>query len=148
MKDDDLEDVYIKADAVIKSIGYKTMPISGVPFDSKKHTIPHNHGCVLKDGTPQIGLYVAGWAKRGPVGIIDATLRDTRETFGMIKHHIENGQLPEMKTTIADIQSILPKSYVSYESWIKIDSAEIERGQPSVKVREKILHRDEMLKIS
>jgi adrenodoxin-NADP+ reductase len=108
VRDEDLEDVIIKADAVIKSIGYKTLPIAGVPFDSKKNTIPHNFGCVTKDGSPQIGLYVCGWAKRGPVGIIDATLRDSKETFGMIKHHIENGQLPEMKTTIADVERILP----------------------------------------
>jgi len=35
------------------------------------------------------GIYVAGWAKRGPVGIIDATLRDTKQTFGVLKHHLE-----------------------------------------------------------
>ena len=94
LNDDSLPLVTIKTDAVIKSIGYKTMPISGVPFDHRKNTIPHEFGCVTKDGSPQIGLYVCGWAKRGPVGIIDATLRDSKETFGIIKHHIETDQLP------------------------------------------------------
>lgn len=37
-----------------------------------------------------MGLYCAGWVKRGPVGIIDATLRDAMETFKMMKHHLEN----------------------------------------------------------
>jgi hypothetical protein len=46
VNDETMDEVEIKADAVIKSIGYRTMPISGVPFDSKKHTIPHDHGCV------------------------------------------------------------------------------------------------------
>jgi adrenodoxin-NADP+ reductase len=40
------------------------------------------------------GLYVCGWLKRGPVGIIDATLRDTKETFGVLRHHIETDLLP------------------------------------------------------
>ena len=68
------------------------MPMAGVPFDHKKNVIPQNFGCVIdpEDGNkPQIGLYVAGWAKRGPVGIIDATLRDAKETFGIVKHHLE-----------------------------------------------------------
>ena len=44
-----------------------------------------------EDGTPKmiVGLYVCGWLKRGPAGIIDATLRDTKETFGLLRHHIE-----------------------------------------------------------
>ena len=43
-----------------------------------------NNGNLIK------GLYVCGWAKRGPSGIIDATLRDTHETFTMIKNHLKN----------------------------------------------------------
>ena len=49
-----------------------------------------------------IGLYCAGWVKRGPVGIIDATLRDSMETFKMIKHHLESDMLPEKLTTIEE----------------------------------------------
>lgn len=52
-----------------------------------------------------------------------------------------------MKTTIEDIERILPKSFVSYDSWLKIDKIEIERGQPS-KIREKILDREEMLNVA
>ena len=77
--------------------------MQGVPFDDKKKVVPQSFGCVVdpqNDNKPQIGLYVAGWAKRGPVGIIDATLRDSKETFGMMKHHLESDQLPEMKTTV------------------------------------------------
>eukprot|EP00349_Pseudokeronopsis_sp_Brazil_P010010 CAMPEP_0202973530 /NCGR_PEP_ID=MMETSP1396-20130829/51038_1 /ASSEMBLY_ACC=CAM_ASM_000872 /TAXON_ID= /ORGANISM="Pseudokeronopsis sp., Strain Brazil" /LENGTH=63 /DNA_ID=CAMNT_0049705753 /DNA_START=882 /DNA_END=1070 /DNA_ORIENTATION=+ len=49
------------------------------------------------------GLYVAGWAKRGPVGIIDSTLRESMDTFRVIKHHLEEGVLEEKKTTIEQI---------------------------------------------
>lgn len=80
-----------KCDVLVKSIGYRSLAMSGVPFDQKRSVIPHEFGCV-KDpdsGKLELGLYVAGWIKRGPVGIIDATLRDSMETFRMLKHHLE-----------------------------------------------------------
>jgi len=77
----------------VKSIGYQTSPLIGLPFDHKKKTIPHDNGCIIdpeNNNQPIPGVYAAGWAKRGPVGIIDATLRDTKQTFGILKHHLEN----------------------------------------------------------
>jgi len=78
----------------MKSIGYKTLPIKGVPFNEKTCTIPHDLGKVIDNsGNVVNGLYVCGWAKRGPVGIIDATLRDSIETFLSIKFHLESNLL-------------------------------------------------------
>ena len=98
----------LECDALIKSIGYKSLQIEGVPFDTRKSVIPHEYGCVkdMQSGELQVGLYCAGWIKRGPVGIIDATLRDSLETFKMIKHHLENDMLPEKKTTVEDVKQL------------------------------------------
>jgi len=80
----------LKCQALVKCIGYKSMPIEGVAWDNRKHTIPNEHGIVTTaEGKVIPGLYCAGWVKRGPVGIIDSTLRDSVETFRSIKHHIE-----------------------------------------------------------
>ena len=89
---------------MVKSIGYKSLEMDGVPFDHKKSVIPHEFGCVKdpESGELDIGLYVAGWIKRGPVGIVDATLRDSMETFRMLKHHLENDMLPGKTGTIED----------------------------------------------
>ena len=86
-----------KCDVLIKSIGYKSLEMPGVPFDMKRNIIPNSFGCVkdLETGKLQVGLYCAGWVKRGPVGIIDATLRDSTETFHMLKHHIEHDLIQE-----------------------------------------------------
>lgn len=123
--DEELTDlVTIESDIVIKSIGYKTLPIAGVPFDHRKHTVPHEFGCVIdpeNNNATIPGLYVAGWAKRGPVGIIDATLRDSKETFSIIKHHCESNQLEEKKTTVEEVQAILPENHVSYSKWLGVD---------------------------
>ena len=75
----------LKCDVLVKSIGYKSLPIVGLPFDERTGTIPHEKGCVKgEDGNIIPGLYAAGWVKRGPVGIIDATLRDASETYKVI----------------------------------------------------------------
>ena len=86
------EPVTIDSKLIVKSIGYKTLPIAGVPYNLKSGTIPHEHGCVidpLNNNSPMVGLYVAGWAKRGATGINDATLRDAKATYNLIKHHVE-----------------------------------------------------------
>ena len=65
-------------------------------------------------------MYVAGWAKRGPVGIIDSTLRDSMETFRMIKHHIDNDMLTEKKTSVEDVLKSIETNerIVTYEDWM------------------------------
>lgn len=119
----------------------------GVPFDKKKNTIPHSFGCV-KDLTTdklEVGLYCSGWVKRGPVGIIDATLRDSMETFRMIKHHLEGDLLPEKVTTREEIVQMLGtdlRNIVTMDKWAKIRDYEIEAGKASGKLKEKILDKN------
>ena len=56
---------------------------------------------------PVPGLYVSGWLKRGPVGIIDSTLRDSIDTFRIIKHHMECDMLPEKTTSVDDAAKVV-----------------------------------------
>ena len=138
---------------MIKSIGFKSKPIEGIPFDSKTCTVPHNQGCVLNEEKQPIpGLYVSGWLKRGPVGIIDSTLRDSIDTFRIIKHHLECDLLQEKKYSVDEIKTMLENAglsnVVDYESWQSVDTVERERGEFRGKTREKILKKDEMLKIA
>ena len=128
----------------MKSIGYQTSPIIGLPFDYKKNLVPHEHGCVVdpeNDNKTIPGVYVAGWAKRGPVGIIDATLRDTKQTFGVLKHHLENNMLAEKTHDVDHIRSLLPPNHVPYDNWLNVDDFEVDAGKMAGKVREKILDR-------
>jgi len=70
---------------------------------------------------PIPGLYVSGWLKRGPVGIIDSTLRDSVDTFRIIKHHLECDLIPERKISVEETKSILENAglsnVVDYDSW-------------------------------
>ncbi len=61
----------IPAQLVLVSIGYKSKPLEGAPFDQSKGVIPNVAGRVLAEqGSSEVqpGLYVCGWLKRGPSG--------------------------------------------------------------------------------
>ena len=68
------EKLEIECGAVVAATGYRSEPVPGVPFDEKKGIIPNELGRVSK------GLYVAGWVKRGPSGVIGTNKTDARET--------------------------------------------------------------------
>jgi ferredoxin--NADP+ reductase len=86
--------------------------MQGVPYDSSNYVIPHVYGCVKGTNGVVPGLYVAGWAKRGPDGIIDATLRDSMETFRVVKHHLDSNSLPSKETSVDEIKQMLGDNYV------------------------------------
>lgn len=60
----------LPAQLIVRSVGYRGVPLAGVEVDARTGTIPNEEGRVLRDGTPVPGVYVAGWIKRGPTGII------------------------------------------------------------------------------
>lgn len=117
----------LKCDVLIKSIGYKSLEMPGVPFDKKRNVIPSQFGCVEDPETKQLvpGLYCCGWVKRGPVGIIDATLRDAMDTFRVVKHHIDDERLSSSQMSRSEV---LDKFFggdkndriVTMDKWYKI----------------------------
>ncbi|CAG9461570.1 unnamed protein product [Pedinophyceae sp. YPF-701] len=67
----------VPVDLVLKAVGYKSLALPGVPFDSDRGVVPNEAGRVLDDnGEPMPGLYVTGWLRRGPTGIIATNLHD------------------------------------------------------------------------
>jgi hypothetical protein len=92
-------------------------------------------------------LYVAGWAKRGPVGIIDATLRDSMDTFRFIKHHLEADVLTPHSHSVDDVLTMIgePSQTVTLSGWNKIRDLEIREGEKLGKLKEKILTKDQMM---
>ncbi|MBV9447060.1 MAG: FAD-dependent oxidoreductase [Streptosporangiaceae bacterium] len=71
----------LDAQLVLRSVGYQSVPLPGVPFDSRACVVPNAAGRVLgPDGEPLPGEYVAGWLKRGPTGVIGTNKSDAAET--------------------------------------------------------------------
>jgi ferredoxin--NADP+ reductase len=77
---------------VLRSVGYQSVPLPGVPFDSKSHTVPNAAGRVLSEtGEPLPGEYVAGWLKRGPTGVIGTNKADAAETVQALLADLAGG---------------------------------------------------------
>ncbi|RKO85424.1 NADPH:adrenodoxin oxidoreductase [Blyttiomyces helicus] len=140
---------------LLRSIGYKSLPISGVPFDSKRNVVPNKKGKVLDDeGEPIPGLYASGWVKRGPVGVIATSMYDASETATSILSDIRCGDLGpggESGTRGYAVMSQLLRERgvepVLYEDWLAIDSAERKLGELRGKPREKLASLEEMLEV-
>ena len=77
---------------VLRSVGYQSVPLPGVPFDSRASVVPNALGRVLgEDGVPLPGEYVAGWLKRGPTGVIGTNKSDAAETVRCLLEDLAGG---------------------------------------------------------
>lgn len=117
---------------VFRSIGYKVAPLPGVPFNPDWSVIPHQAGQVVSydGGQPVAGLFVAGWAKRGPSGVIGTNKPDALETVATLLEAEARGELPAVRA--GDIATLLEErgvSYVTYSDWQRLDALEISAGE-------------------
>jgi ferredoxin/flavodoxin---NADP+ reductase len=73
-------------------VGYQSVPLPGVPFDTRGSVVPNAQGRVLgEDGAPLPGEYVAGWLKRGPTGVIGTNKSDAAETVRCLLEDLAGG---------------------------------------------------------
>ncbi len=87
----------VDAGLVITSIGYRGMPVAGLPFDAESGTIPNDEGRVLDPltGEPMPGVYVVGWIKRGPMGFIGTNKACSQDTVLALVDDLNAGRLRE-----------------------------------------------------
>jgi ferredoxin--NADP+ reductase len=135
---------------VFRSIGYKAIPLEGVPFDERRAVVPNEAGRVLgDDGKPRPGEYVVGWIKRGPTGIIGTNKRDAQETVNTLLEDLEEGRLPEPQAPDrGELEELLRErkpDLVTYAGWEAIDRAEREAGEPHGRPRVKYTTFEELL---
>ena len=141
-----LEQVHvIPVDAVIRSVGYRGLPIPGLPFDDSRGVIPHVDGRMMEDGAPVPGMYVAGWIKRGPSGIIGTNKKDAVNTVASVLADLESGTLPA-RTSSQDVAELTGSAVVSHEGWQRIDAAE--RALGTTRSRERTTIHDRVDSIS
>ena len=138
----------LPCDLVLKSIGYKSHPLPGLPFDSRTHTIPQQAGRILQDSEPLRGWYVTGWLKRGPSGIIAANIIDAKETTTTILEDLEGNVLQDNRAPNDAFESKLRELGVTWEQYERIEQEELRRGAEKRKPMEKLVTPEEMLKIA
>lgn len=138
---------------VLRSVGYRGIPIEGVPFDERRGLILNEAGRVLDshDAGHKAGHYTAGWIKRGPSGVIGTNKKCAQETVDHLLADVVEGKLlaPESPEPAA-VEELLGERgvrFVSFEDWQAIDQAEVGRGKPHGRPRVKFVRVEEMLEV-
>ena len=136
---------------VFRSVGYRGVPVPGVPFDEKGGVILNAKGRVLDPATrqPLRGLYTAGWIKRGPSGVIGTNKPDAAETVELMFEDLEHGVVLEPpQATAAAAEALIRERQprvVSYADWLKLNEIEVQRGRAQGRPRVKLTRVEEML---
>jgi ferredoxin--NADP+ reductase len=136
---------------VFRSVGYKGVPLPGVPFHDSWSVILNERGRVLDPATkkPRLGEYAAGWIKRGPTGVIGTNKPDAAETVaGMMEDAAQGRVLAPLtadREAIARLIRERQPDHVSYEDWRRLDQLEVGRGRPAGRPRVKFTRVKDML---
>ena len=130
---------------VFRSVGYRGVGLSDVPFDERAGTIANEGGRIV--GEPR--AYCAGWIKRGPTGIIGTNKKDATETVTHLLADVEQGRLAHREEVTAEaVETLLAERGVRavlYEGWASIDELERAAGEKLGRPRVKLRTWDELL---
>lgn len=125
---------------VFRSVGYRGVALPGVPFDERAGVIANEGGRVAP------GVYVAGWIKRGPTGVIGTNKKDATETVELLLEDLRDA--PRNGATADDVDALLDERGVRrvvYAGWLAIDEAERSAGEPLGRPRVKLCTWDALL---
>ena len=128
---------------MLRSIGYRSTALAGVPFDERAAVIPNVEGRIVgADGEVLPREYVVGWIKRGPTGVIGTNKSDASQTVrhlvadlvaaragdggaaGGVTGGVTGADRPDLLTALAE----QGHEVISLDGWRAIDAAEIARG--------------------
>ena len=123
----------IKCGLVITAIGYEAASLEGIPYEKGK--------VVNTDGRVSENVYVVGWAKRGPSGVIGTNKSDAADVMKLLVEDLKN---PKNAGGITDV--ITHNKVVTQMHWQAINAAEVAAGEPLGKPRRKSVAREELLK--
>jgi ferredoxin--NADP+ reductase len=122
----------VKCGLVITAIGYEAASIPGIPYQQGK--------VVNTDGRVDENLFVVGWAKRGPSGVIGTNKSDASDVMKLLVAGLKSAK------NNGDVSDLLKeKKFVSQSHWEVINAAEVAAGEPLGKPRKKAVLREELL---
>jgi ferredoxin--NADP+ reductase len=142
----------IECGLVLRSIGYRGVPLAGIPFDAGRGLIRNEDGRVTGEDGVCVGEYVVGWIKRGPSGVIGTNKKDAADTVALILQDAQAGTLNRNLAAdpdaIADWVTERAPDHVTWEGWEAIDAHEAALGQPAGRPRVKLVRLDELIEAS
>ena len=138
---------------VFRSVGYRGVAIPGVPFDERRGVVPNAAGRVLDptSGQPVPGLYVAGWIKRGPSGVIGTNKPDAGETAEAVLADAREGRLPAPGAEPDAVDALIRERHpetLTWADWLRLGAHEAALGKTSGRPRCKVVDLAEALRIA
>ena len=130
----------LPAGIVFRSVGYRGVALPGLAFDELGGTIPNERGRVGP------GVYVAGWIKRGPSGVIGTNKKDATETVELLLEDLRDA--PRKGRSAEEVDALLlgrGVRLVLYPGWMSIDELERAAGEPLGRPRVKLCSWEELL---
>ena len=136
---------------IFRSVGYLGSALPDLPFDERNGIIPNQNSHVMNPDYKTVfrRVFVSGWIKRGPSGVIGTNKPDSVATVKAMLEEVKQGILPDnLATDTNAIPTLLANKgvrYVTFDDWKQLDTIEVEAGKPQGKPREKIATVKEML---
>jgi ferredoxin--NADP+ reductase len=137
---------------VFRSVGYRGIPIAGLPFDDDLGLLPNTEGRVVEHAgshTTLDGIYACGWIKRGPTGVIGTNKVCATQTVDHLLADIVAGRVTPPPGSPDDLLASLQRRgtrVVGWQDWLRIDAAEVALGRGAGKPREKLTRIPDLLK--
>ena len=134
----------LETSLVLRSIGYRGTPIDGLPFDHTSGVVPNSGGRVTCDET---GVYVTGWIKRGPRGVIGSNRACAAETVEALWQDFTDGKLDHPVAQRESLRALLAErdaTVLDWDAWRAIDAVERARGSEAGRPRVKLVTLDEL----
>ncbi|GCE43874.1 Ferredoxin / Ferredoxin--NADP(+) reductase, actinobacterial (eukaryote-like) type [Rhodococcus wratislaviensis] len=134
----------IECGLILRAVGYRGLPIDGLPFDEATGTVANAAGRVTLPGTGETvrGHYVAGWIKRGATGVIGTNRYCAAETVEALLADHRAGLLAAPTAAAADLAALVRErrpDALGGADWRAIDRFERERGREEGRPRIKIV---------
>jgi ferredoxin--NADP+ reductase len=134
---------------VFRSVGYRGVPLAGVPFDDRSGIVPNDGGRVTgNDGNHLPGMYVCGWIKRGPSGVIGTNKPDGKATADAMIEDAATGHAfaPSAADPVSAASLIRERQpqVIDYHDWQLLDAIEVERGELAGRPRVKFTDLESM----
>ncbi|MGB0684238.1 MAG: FAD-dependent oxidoreductase [Magnetovibrionaceae bacterium] len=134
----------IPCSLAVMAVGYRSAPIQGLPFDEDGGIVPNEGGRVAE------GLYVSGWIRRGPRGVISSNRKDGQEVAEQLLADVRADKTPESAKAghdgLIDLLGQRGRISLSYADWKRIDDAEV-RAAVDGAPRQKFVTRDALMDV-
>lgn len=137
----------LPVDMLFRSVGYRGTGVCDLPFDDRRGVIRNREGRVVDAaGERWLRLYATGWIKRGCTGIIGTNRLDSGETMARLIEDLPLLDAPRPgRSVLSETLRRRKQQVVSFDDWLAIERAELDRGRARQKVAEKFVRVSDML---